>query len=95
MKLSICLGATSAGLGVLLIIGGAVLGWVAGPAIVKSMVQAKLRLTDRESDGFEYFVSYVVIVYLLRFDVYFFGRIFVSFSANCQAQPLISDFLSE
>jgi len=69
MKLSICLGATSAGLGVLLIIGGAVLGWVAGPAIVKSMVKSKLDLTDPESDGYEYFVEPPVPV-MVRFTFF-------------------------
>jgi len=52
-----CIWATVAGLGTLILIAGVVVGWGAGPALVKSMVHDKLDLTDPDSDGYKYFIE--------------------------------------
>ena len=58
MKAGIIWGSV-AGLGLVLVVAGAIVGWVAGPKIVEKMVHEQLDLTDPESDGYEYFVSFV------------------------------------
>jgi len=56
MKAGIIWGSV-AGLGLVLVVAGAIVGWVAGPKIVEKMVHEQLDLTDPESDGYEYFVE--------------------------------------
>jgi len=56
MRATIIWGAV-AGVGLLLLLGGIILGWVAGPKVVESMVKAKMDLTDPDSDGYKYFIE--------------------------------------
>merc|ERR1711892_1231790 len=56
MKAGIIWGSV-AGLGLVLVVAGVIVGWVAGPKIVEKMVHEQLDLTDPESDGYEYFVE--------------------------------------
>jgi len=56
MKATIIWGAV-AGVGLVLLLGGIILGWVAGPKVVESMVHAKMDLTDPDSDGYKYFIE--------------------------------------
>jgi len=68
MKAAIIWGSVAV-IGLVLVVGGAVLGWVAGPAFVKSMVKKQMDLTDPESDGYKYFIEPPVPV-LIKFTFF-------------------------